>query len=542
MATLTKTKITCPECDESFEVEAYDYIDAALDSDLMAKIKDCSLFVWECPHCHKKVFNFLPFIYEDKERKFIIKQDSPITNFEYFWNKFNLDDNSDKSRFTNHLRYKNENNEEYRVVGVSNPLDFFTVLNSLENNFDYRIISIMLDAAVRHVKNDKKYIGKELDIIDARFQKIDFGYEFFIVIHIDEKEYQEEHIEFSEKDYQKLAKTYTKYLDQVYSSTFIRKSFGKLIYLFKDKRAKYRNLYFAKGTLSTGLEILTIIPDMLLNKVSKSSEAVILYDGSFFKITLDEIHHCSELQFPIDINTMPIVVSLFRQTPICVTNTGKINNSFIDDLCKEDNRGDKTKIVDVIRKHYRDINVYLPIYQLDEPLKRPPVFVNMDEQFKGLTNLSLFPNDSHLPYIETYLSPEDAKSEKGAIGYIETTLNNLSNYVISCGTYFKGILFIVNEKVYFLYKESIPECKAYSIMQDTILMQEYLKSLTSDELAYLTPEYFGIIENIYFNPDSLEKYAEEHKIPKNKIEEMFMDSYKCMTDIIVCRDMEDDLK
>ena len=42
---------TCSRCGESHAVTTYPSINVAQDPDLKARVRDGSLFVWECPHC-----------------------------------------------------------------------------------------------------------------------------------------------------------------------------------------------------------------------------------------------------------------------------------------------------------------------------------------------------------------------------------------------------------------------------------------------------------------------------------------------------------
>ena len=41
----------CSRCGESHAVATYPSINVAADPDLKARVRDGSLFVWECPHC-----------------------------------------------------------------------------------------------------------------------------------------------------------------------------------------------------------------------------------------------------------------------------------------------------------------------------------------------------------------------------------------------------------------------------------------------------------------------------------------------------------
>ena len=47
----SKVRATCPGCGETTEITAYSGINVAEEPQLKDKVKDGSLFLWECPHC-----------------------------------------------------------------------------------------------------------------------------------------------------------------------------------------------------------------------------------------------------------------------------------------------------------------------------------------------------------------------------------------------------------------------------------------------------------------------------------------------------------
>ena len=62
----------CSNCHKSTEVEVRDSINVALDPDLKARVKDGSLFVWECPYCGRRNLALYQTLYHDPAQKLMI--------------------------------------------------------------------------------------------------------------------------------------------------------------------------------------------------------------------------------------------------------------------------------------------------------------------------------------------------------------------------------------------------------------------------------------------------------------------------------------
>ena len=68
----TKLLATCSFCGEKHEVTYYSGINTAEEPELKARVKDGSLFLWECPHCGKTNLVSGQTIYHDPEEKLMI--------------------------------------------------------------------------------------------------------------------------------------------------------------------------------------------------------------------------------------------------------------------------------------------------------------------------------------------------------------------------------------------------------------------------------------------------------------------------------------
>ena len=63
---------TCTRCGESHDVSAYPSINVAQDPDLKARVRDGSLFVWECPSCGARNLLRYQTLYHDPEEKLMV--------------------------------------------------------------------------------------------------------------------------------------------------------------------------------------------------------------------------------------------------------------------------------------------------------------------------------------------------------------------------------------------------------------------------------------------------------------------------------------
>ena len=62
----------CSRCGESHAVATYPSINVAADPDLKARVRDGSLFVWECPHCGARNLLKYETLYHDPAEKLMV--------------------------------------------------------------------------------------------------------------------------------------------------------------------------------------------------------------------------------------------------------------------------------------------------------------------------------------------------------------------------------------------------------------------------------------------------------------------------------------
>ena len=62
----------CSRCGGTHTVETYPSINTALDPDLKARVRDGSLFVWECPHCGARNLLKYETLYHDPAGKLMV--------------------------------------------------------------------------------------------------------------------------------------------------------------------------------------------------------------------------------------------------------------------------------------------------------------------------------------------------------------------------------------------------------------------------------------------------------------------------------------
>jgi len=63
---------TCTRCGESHEVQTFPSINVAQDPDLKARVRDGSLFVWECPYCGARNLLKYQTLYHDPAEKLMV--------------------------------------------------------------------------------------------------------------------------------------------------------------------------------------------------------------------------------------------------------------------------------------------------------------------------------------------------------------------------------------------------------------------------------------------------------------------------------------
>ena len=68
----TTAKAVCPFCGNTSDIPVYSGINVAEEPELKPKVKDGSLFLWECPHCGKTNLAAGQTIYHDPEERVMI--------------------------------------------------------------------------------------------------------------------------------------------------------------------------------------------------------------------------------------------------------------------------------------------------------------------------------------------------------------------------------------------------------------------------------------------------------------------------------------
>lgn len=64
--------VNCKKCQKQTEVELRQSINVALDPELKARVKDGSLFVWECPYCGHRNLALYQTLYHDPDAKLMV--------------------------------------------------------------------------------------------------------------------------------------------------------------------------------------------------------------------------------------------------------------------------------------------------------------------------------------------------------------------------------------------------------------------------------------------------------------------------------------
>ena len=68
----TNALVTCSSCGQTSNIEVYSGINTSVEPELKAKVKDGTLFLWECPHCGKTNLISGQMIYHDPEERLMI--------------------------------------------------------------------------------------------------------------------------------------------------------------------------------------------------------------------------------------------------------------------------------------------------------------------------------------------------------------------------------------------------------------------------------------------------------------------------------------
>ena len=72
MSLARQTQFKCNQCGAATAVDVYDSINVGADPSLKEKVKNGSLFIWECPHCGSHNLAAHPTLYHDPDNKLMV--------------------------------------------------------------------------------------------------------------------------------------------------------------------------------------------------------------------------------------------------------------------------------------------------------------------------------------------------------------------------------------------------------------------------------------------------------------------------------------
>ena len=155
MSKVNKMILKCPRCGKSFETIRYDSINTKLNPELIEIVHNGSLFNIECPHCKVDITLNYPCLYHDMKNLFMVQigKRENLINF-----KKNIDRNDPSNPFS-------LVKDKYTMVGATNYPDWVTVISSLENKLDWRIVQLSFIYIKKYLYEDKAYNLSEIDCI-----------------------------------------------------------------------------------------------------------------------------------------------------------------------------------------------------------------------------------------------------------------------------------------------------------------------------------------------------------------------------------------
>lgn len=80
--------IKCPKCGHSSEFRIWESINTTLDPEMKEKVKDCSAFIFTCPHCGEQNYVDYGFMYHQMEDTIMIAYSNSDENEEEMYHLF----------------------------------------------------------------------------------------------------------------------------------------------------------------------------------------------------------------------------------------------------------------------------------------------------------------------------------------------------------------------------------------------------------------------------------------------------------------------
>ena len=517
MSKQRKITYKCEFCGKPFDTTVYDSVNVDLDPELREKILNGSLFMHECPHCHKKNAILVPMIYHDMTNKFMVFSG----DYEYVYSGCESTENK---------YIPKDVADSYRYVGATNYEELTNKIIALENSLDHRIVELV--NSFTGIKLNEK-ISKErgMEVYAVRLNYDDKGALIVVLDLRSGKESGYATLPFNYELYRNVYDDYAKSLPESFGLIFGSKEAYRLLSADNKNLSDLgkKNVRVAVVQDNYSVQKMAIVPQFCKEKYKKGDMVIVEENGKANREVIVRILDVNEFEIPENDRDMPVV-------------SWKVDDGIVS-TCDSDDEIENEELLHALKEYKNSgyLNKKFPaeliltsdvILELKTVLKKPI-------DVENAVGMTLDPDDVSVSfgvtkmnggnYLCVYTSQDKLKRKCGRIIY---SFNDVAMLVLNCPYEYDGIIVNPGKENIVLNYNVLLGYKYQRYMTNPVRMTKLLEKLTSEEIDYMNEDCYKIICKVYYENKNVDAISKETKIPKEQVDRMLDYGYEKLIQIV----------
>lgn len=524
MSKIENVTIKCPECGAEINYRYYRSINVTLDPELKEMVYDGSIFKLTCSKCGGTITLVPPFLYHDIDKKMMVQLEDYGNLIDF---KNNYVDNR-KEGFLN----------DFKIIGVTNLRDMFTVITSFDHDLDYRVVALALRELETQLINYEKEGNVEKIKVVGTFLNGFTDKVGNLTVRFDANVDGRDVTRFSsltKELYKSYEDKYKARLDEIDPFIFDRQMVDHFYNNLNEDVAyheEHKTSYYVLKFINGDITIASKVPSFLKGKIKPNT--LLIVKDKYNERTIAMVQEIKELNgLSVSMPDGTNVVAIVEEVKINNNQPSKISLDQ-DDLIKS--------LVELKNSDY-DVNVHLPINKLltSKMLicgsQNPSIFEDLasivDDKEECLCC------DFHKVVIndEAYLAVYTNYDRIDVNGDVMSTVASFDEIVriIKNDTRYAGIIINPNAEDIVLDIDSLTFYLINRSFTSVKSLVDLVSDLTEEEQDYLTHKLFEVFLSKFCDDNRKVELMEKYNLTENEYEIACGEAYMLLNDIIYAR-------
>ncbi len=521
----------CPKCNKKIPCVIYDSINVTLDPELKEKLLDTSLFHVTCPHCHKTFTHHYPFLYHDMEKKFMVFADCYGNVLE------------DKESLVENPLIREEWAKEIDSINIIGATCFptvSTIINSYDNNLDYRLVTLLLEmiwiAFPEMIKEEKGINVDHINCVSLVNQHDENGNPNILVAFNDGTKDDAVVYPFPLDTYEELKEDHLDRLNLINPFIF---EIGEAMDYFEQyeedfyEHEKHKTPYIYLGDFGTNTYLAKGIPSYLKDSIKPGNHLIVKSPHGFRDIlTVKRIKELNDLCLKVPDDDLVTILSEFKEVFMETSydsNATLGQDDLVEELVKFKGKKEHTRMTGELANMLKNSNMFIcSMTTLEVDYDNISILTKKDVLTglgKEITRIQKIRRDNKV-YLALYTDPFYLPDESEMLSNAVFPFNDLVR-VIKNDPRYEGIVINQYDQDITLTFDDIYTYIWQLVISDRKKIIEFINSLTPNE-----EEYFGdkliYLKEYRLDNFSLKEMEKKHNLT---IQELMPILDECFTKI-----------